>query len=1436
VRADGPLTAGWLGAMKLNITLRTRIVMLVVAAIVPLFGLSIFKAWLSEDAAIGRATSNLQVAASLVAANQEQFTNSSFQLLVAIANAPGLLEAKPADCQRYLKALMDGLPVYANLGLIGLDGIFRCDAVGRTARVSAADRNYFKSALALRTFVADGYVISRTTGRQVVTFALPVLDGAGNAKAVVAASVGVKEISKVVAHASLPQGSHLIIMDRQGIVVASNPEKSAVVGQRVSSALLQDAVKTMRTGLGEDTDDQGMARLVVFLPSAKPADSPFFVAISADRDAVLAPARQQQWLELLALALVALLGGSLAWLMAGRAILRPVSEILDAMRHIREGGRDVQIPARLLDGRNEFTKIAGGFSRMAESLRNHHDALEAELVYSQSVLRKLQDAQRLCRIGYWQLDLQTDLIWWSDEVYELLGVDRATLGDKFEGFLQRMHPSDLASHQAGREEDLRTNQPADMQFRIITSSGNVRWIQLIGRTHTNSAGEQTGRLSGVMQDITERKHTELVVARSTEMLNRTGELALVGGWEVVAENLTTYWSEECYRIHEMDPDSPVGLNIALNFYPPAAQTVISAAVKAALQSAVPWDMELPLVTAKGRDIWVRTKGRAVLRDGKVVRLVGALQDITEQHQALAHLRLLETCIARLNDMVVILRAYPDEQKTHILFVNDAFTRRMGYSQQEVTGKSTALWHGPKTAGAELDRVIASVRACKPVRAELIQYTSSGDEVWVEIELAPLFDAAGGVTEWVSVERDITPRKLAEQALHDSEHRYAALFDDAPVPMWVFDSATGKFLTVNAAAVKGYGYSAEEFLRLTLLDMIPRAEHESFSQIFNISGPDKNLAAQHRRKDNSLFPVNVVSTPIQYEGAAAHFVVALDVSAQVKAEKDVQDYLFTLQRAADATQAITWHHTLQGTMQEVADQARGVIGAHLAKVSFTHGNNWDQSIHAPSLSDKYASYRGFTETMDETGIYTVVCETNRPLRLTQAELEAHPRWRGFGSHADKHSALRGWLAIPLTGRDGKNIGLLQLSDKYEGEFTQQDEYVATELAQLASIAIENSQLLEEVNLLNTGLEKKVAERTVALARQEALFRALAQQAPQVVWTADAHGKATYANRAWMDLVGGQMEDWVGTRWFSAIHPDDIEDVKASWQTARANLTQHVGIRRVRAKDGSFHTMAYRASPVLDDQGKVAFWVGIDADITEMKAIEGALRVSNQELEAFSYSVSHDLRSPLNTIDGFSRLLGKQLAGQAGEKVAHYLARIQAGVAQMGQLIEGLLSLAQISRMQLQSELVDLSALARSILDDLQLRHPERQVQTNIESGLQVQGDGRLVRAVMENLLGNAWKFSSHETLAEINVGQQLDAAGLPVYFVKDNGAGFDMAYADKLFNPFQRLHLVSEFPGTGIGLATVNRVIKRHGGQLWADSAPGCGATFSFTLPKLPSVV
>jgi len=225
----------------------------------------------------------------------------------------------------------------------------------------------------------------------------------------------------------------------------------------------------------------------------------------------------------------------------------------------------------------------------------------------------------------------------------------------------------------------------------------------------------------------------------------------------------------------------------------------------------------------------------------------------------------------------------------------------------------------------------------------------------------------------------------------------------------------------------------------------------------------------------------------------------------------------------------------------------------------------------------------------------------------------------------------------------------------------------------------------------------------------------------------------------------------------------------------------------------------------------------------------LEMANRELESFAYSVSHDLRSPLNTLHAFSQLVVKIDGDRVSAKGRHYLERIGVSAKHMGDLIEGLLTLAQVSRKQIHPEAVDLSAIARRIANDHCEREPERQTQWLIQDGLRAQGDAPLLSLLLKNLLDNAWKFTSREPLARIEVGSEPGADGNTVFYIRDNGAGFDMAYASKLFGTFERLHSPQEFSGSGIGLATVKRVVDRHAGRVWAQSLPNHGAGFFFTL-------
>lgn len=238
------------------------------------------------------------------------------------------------------------------------------------------------------------------------------------------------------------------------------------------------------------------------------------------------------------------------------------------------------------------------------------------------------------------------------------------------------------------------------------------------------------------------------------------------------------------------------------------------------------------------------------------------------------------------------------------------------------------------------------------------------------------------------------------------------------------------------------------------------------------------------------------------------------------------------------------------------------------------------------------------------------------------------------------------------------------------------------------------------------------------------------------------------------------------------------------------------------------------------------------LESLRLAKEAVDAANRELEAFAYSVSHDLRAPLRTIGGFSQVLLEDCLGQLDDHGRDSLRRIVAAVDKMGQLIDDLLNLSRVTRVEMQRSRVDLSRLARRIFDEIRKSHPERAVDVVIAGGLTGAGDERLLGVVLRNLLDNAWKFTSQKDPSRIEFGEAWKASGR-AFFVKDNGTGFDMAYAGKLFQPFQRLHSMRDFPGTGIGLATVKRIIERHGGRVWIEARPGWGTTVYFTLANEP---
>jgi len=367
------------------------------------------------------------------------------------------------------------------------------------------------------------------------------------------------------------------------------------------------------------------------------------------------------------------------------------------------------------------------------------------------------------------------------------------------------------------------------------------------------------------------------------------------------------------------------------------------------------------------------------------------------------------------------------------------------------------------------------------------------------------------------------------------------------------------------------------------------------------------------------------------------------------------------------------------------------------------------------------------------------------------------------------------------------------------------------------------------------ERQRAEE--ALRASEERFRALAVTANDAIISADRHGNITYFNPG-AERIFGYAATEVSGQPLTVLMPERFRDAHSAGiarylATGEARVVGKTVELAGRKKNGAEFPL--ELSLASWRRGSEVAFTAIIRDISQRKQTEATLRrhttqveAANAELDAFAYSVSHDLRAPLRGIDGFSQALLEDYADRLDDTGKDYLARVRTASQRMAMLIDDLLNLSRVTRSAMHVGPLDLSALATGIADDLQKRDPSRRVEFAIAPGLHVQADPGLMRVVLQNLLDNAWKFTGKRTDARIEVGS-VHQDGRPAYFVRDNGAGFDMTYVGKLFGAFQRLHGAQEFDGTGIGLATVQRVIHRHGGRVWAEGAVGGGAAFYFTL-------
>jgi PAS domain S-box-containing protein len=611
-----------------------------------------------------------------------------------------------------------------------------------------------------------------------------------------------------------------------------------------------------------------------------------------------------------------------------------------------------------------------------------------------------------------------------------------------------------------------------------------------------------------------------------------------------------------------------------------------------------------------------------------------------------------------------------------------------------------------------------------------------------------------------------------------ESQYRTLFECNPLPLWVYDVQTLRFLAVNDAACAKYGYTREEFLAMTLPDIrapedVPRLI-EAIEQT-SVYGVKPGLW-KHLTKHGAAMCVETVAHALTWDGRAARVVCPLDVTERLAAETAARDAQIRYTALVD--QSITGIYII----------ARSRITYANRKLCEIIGYSAEQ-LYALDLRTVFVE-EDFFKVMDVL------------------------RRRKGGD--------KGSISFDIRARhsDGRVIHLS----------------VESKVAEIGSRQIA------------MGVVRDVSPRIhaeEALRESELRFRQLAENINEVFFLQDPNtGQDLYLSPAYEEIWGRTRASHYANpdSWKDSVHRDDAADFEA--QRTKSNFDHEFRILR---PDGTLRWIRSRGFPIRDASGAIYRIAGVAEDITERKRSEEqvrsltaaleqrvaerteALAASNLELEAFDYSISHDLRSPLRHITGLSAALMADCADKMDAHGLELLHRLHASGKRMDRMVADLLALSTLTRGGTFPERTNASVLAESVVAELRRTDPGREVEVVIEPSIMVNADKGLLHIVLENLLGNAWKFTSTRADAKIAMGRRAASSGQEI-FVRDNGTGFDMAFAGNLFAPFRRLHKEGEFNGTGIGLATVQRIVRLHGGRAWAEAAVGEGATFHFTLP------
>jgi PAS domain S-box-containing protein len=1015
---------------------------------------------------------------------------------------------------------------------------------------------------------------------------------------------------------------------------------------------------------------------------------------------------------------------------------------------------------------------------------------------------KLREAQEMAHLGYWHWDVKTGKVEWSEEVYKIFQLDRTEFTPQIDSVLAMSPwPEDHLRDKELISRAIESHGPGCYEQKFLRPDKSIGHYYSTFQGNYDEQGDLVS-IVGTVLDITERKQAEEELRESERKFRETVANLDEGFYSVTLDGVLLDHNQAFNRILGFDETTDLKGTRLPDFWqnPEERNTYLQElAARGSISS-----YQIDAKTKVGEKITILASAHFVKdRDNHTLRIEGVFLDITDRKRTEEALSASEIRYRRLfesaKDGILIL----DAETGMVVDVNPFLIEMLGYSRDQFLEKTVwglSFLHDIVAGRDNFERL---------QREKYIRYndlpleTSGGRRIDVEF-VSNVYEVGGNKVVQCNI-RDITERKWAEQALIASEIRYRRLFESAKDGILILDAETGMVVDVNPFLIELLGYSHEQFLGKT---------------IWEVGFISDTVASKYNFRK------------LQEEKYVRYDDLPLETSDGRQIEVEFVSNVYDV-----------------GEAKVIQCNVRDVTGRKQAR----------EALIASEIK-----YRRLFESAKE-GILILDADTAMVLNVNPFLME-----------------LLGYSREQFLGKTIWEVGFLSdtVASKYNFRKFQQEKYIRyddlpLETSDGRQIDVEFVGHVYEVgdkqvfqcNIRDVTERKKAVQ---ALRKSEQKLKATVYGSPIPQFSIDRDHRVVYWNKALEEISGLKAEEMVGTdNYWSAFYAekrpcmcdllvDGHADSIPEWYGAQCRKSSLVA-DAFEVTDFFPHLgnggkwLFFTAVPIKDSAGDVIGAMETLEDVTgrikaemeirvlnedlEQRVIDrtAQLQAANKELEAFSYSVSHDLRAPLRALDGFSRILIEDYAAQLPDEALGHLNRVRNGASQMGHLIDDLLRFSRLSRQPLQKQPVNLSALVEETWSALESERKGRQVELVIGFLPGCQGDPSLLKQVFLNLLSNALKYSRHSTDARIEIGclpQVVRAGESPatnVIFVKDNGVGFEMRFADKLFGVFQRLHRVEEYEGTGVGLAIVHRIIARHGGRVWAESEPDKGATFYLTI-------